>query len=259
MIESDSHQLTDCLDWTALVLGGGDANDTFAAAHGVSVKPLIPLAGQPLAWHVLRALRKSGRIKHISYIGPTTLAMDKLIDQRLVASLSLLDTLEKGLRALPECQRVLVCSADIPLLQGSELASLLSQVPAEASLVYPIIRKEVCESSYSGSQRTYAQLQEGIFTGGNIFLADPAAILQVLPQLRQLLAARKNPLKLASLIGPDILLRFIIKRLSLSQLEARISKLLGARAQALVSEFASVGSDIDKESDLTLAQEHLAC
>ena len=41
--------------WSAVVLGGGDPGDPFAAAHGVKVKPLIPVSGLTMAERVLRA------------------------------------------------------------------------------------------------------------------------------------------------------------------------------------------------------------
>ena len=65
------------------MLGGGDPGDPFAAAHGVNVKPLIPVAGAPMALHVLRALRGSDRVGRVAYVGPTTPELDPLIDIRV--------------------------------------------------------------------------------------------------------------------------------------------------------------------------------
>lgn len=244
------------------MLGGGDPGDAFAAAHGVSVKPLIELGGSPMAAHVLRALRGSGRVRRILYVGPTTPEIEALSDGRVTDHGTLLSNLEAGVEALrstglPPGERVMVVTADIPLLGAEAVRDLLDAAPTEAALIYPVVRREVCEAQFPGVKRTYARLRDGTFTGGNLFLLDPALIGQFLPRLRALLAARKAPLRLAGIVGPGVLLALVTGRLSVSALERRVSDLLGVRACALITLHAAVGTDVDKEADLQLAREHL--
>ncbi|GAA5513713.1 phosphoenolpyruvate guanylyltransferase [Deinococcus carri] len=248
--------------WSAVVLGGGDPGDPFAAAHGVPVKALIPVGGEPMALHVLRALRASGRVSRVAYVGPTLPAMDPLIDERVTDHGTLLSNLEAGVEALaasglPGGERVLVVTADIPLVTPGHLAEVLDAAPPEAALVYPVVRREDCERAFPGVKRTYARLREGTFTGGNVFLLDPRLIGQFLPRLREVLAARKAPLKLAGLIGPGILLRLVTRRLTVAELEARVSAILGVPARALITPHAAIGTDVDKDADLRLAEAHL--
>lgn len=243
------------------MLGGGDPGDPFAAAHGVKVKPLIPVGGQPMAAHVLRALRGSGLIERIAYVGPTTPEIDAVIDLRVTDVGTLLGNLEAGVEALSTAglrpgERVLVATADIPMLTAAQVRDVLLGAPADAALVYPVVRREVCEAEYPGVKRTYARLKDGTFTGGNLFLLDPALIGQFLPRLRDVLAARKAPLRLAALIGPGILLRLLTGRLTVAALEERVSALLEVPARALVTPHAAVGTDVDKEEDLALAAAH---
>jgi len=244
------------------VLGGGDPGDPFAAAHGVAVKGLIPLAGEPMALHVLRALRASGCVSRVAYVGPTTPAMDPWIDERVTDHGTLLSNLEAGVEALAAPglapgERVLVVTADIPLVTAAQLAGLLRAAPADAALVYPVVRREDCERAYPGVRRTYARVREGSFTGGNVFLLDPRLVGQFLPRLREVLAARKAPLKLAALIGPGVLLRLLTRRLTVPELEARVSRLLGVPARALITPHAAIGTDVDQDADLRLAQASL--
>ncbi|PTA67671.1 nucleotidyltransferase family protein [Deinococcus arcticus] len=248
--------------WSAVVLGGGDPGDPFAAAHGVKVKPLIPVAGVTMAERVLRALRDSGEVARVAYVGPTTPALDALIDERVTDHGTLLSNLDAGVEALRAAglrpgERVLVVTADIPLLTAAQVRDVLHAAPGDAALVYPVVRRDACEAAFPGVKRTYARLKDGVFTGGNLFLLDPALIGQFLPRLREVLAARKAPLRLAALIGPGILLRLVTGRLSVAQLEARVSGLLGVTARALVTPHAAVGTDVDKDSDLELVERHL--
>ncbi|GMA15916.1 hypothetical protein GCM10025871_22470 [Deinococcus metallilatus] len=244
------------------MLGGGDPGDPFAAAHGVPVKALIPVGGVPMALHVLRALRASGRVTRVAYVGPTTPEMDALIDECVTDHGTLLSNLEAGVEALAEAglapgERVLVVTADIPLATPGQLAEVLDAAPPEAALVYPVVRRSDCERAFPGVKRTYASLREGTFTGGNIFLLDPRLIGQFLPRLRAVLAARKAPLKLAALIGPGILLKLLTRRLTVRELENRVSALLGVPARALITGHAAIGTDVDKDADLRLAEAHL--
>lgn len=248
--------------WSAVVLGGGDPGDPFAAAHGVAVKALIPVGGEPMAVHVLRALRGSGRVSRVAYVGPTTPALDELIDERVTDHGTLLSNLEAGVEALSQAgltsgERVLVVTADIPLLGPGQLAEVLAAAPVDAALVYPVVRREDCERAYPGVRRTYARLRDGTFTGGNVFLLDPRLVGQFLPRLREVLAARKAPLRLAGLIGPGVLVRLVTGRLTVAELEARVSTLLGVSARALITPHAAVGNDVDGEGDLRLAEAHL--
>lgn len=246
--------------WNAVVLGGGDPGDAFATAHGAAVKALIELSGEPLALHVLRALRESGRVDRVAYVGPTTPEMNSLIDERVTDAGSLLANLEAGVRALPGGEgaaRVLVVTADIPLVTPEQLRDVLDQAAHEspnAALVYPVVRREACDAAFPGVKRTYVRVRDGTFTGGNLFLLDPRLIGQFLPRLREVLAARKAPLKLAGLIGPSVLLRLVTGRLDVATLERKVSELLGVQARALITPHAAIGTDIDKDSDLELAR-----
>ena len=252
--------------WDVVVLGGGDPGDPFAAAHGVAVKPLVLLAGQPMALYVLRALRACPEVGKVAYVGPVPAGGEDLIDLRVTDHGTLLGNLEVGVAALrvPEDQRtaagperigperVVVITADIPMVSAEMLSELLRSAP-DAGLVYPVVRKEDCERAYPGVKRTYARLKDGTFTGGNLFLIDASLVEQFLPRLREVLDARKQPLKLAALIGPLVLLRMLTGRLSIGQLQERVGEILGVKARALVTPHAAVGTDIDKEADLELA------
>ena len=248
--------------WSAVVLGGGDPGDAFAAAHGVNVKPLIPIHGQPMAIYVLNALKNSGQVARIAYVGPTTPAIDALIDIRITDNGTLLSNLEAGVEALSQAglhpnERVLVVTADIPMLTSSQVEDVLKTAPRDAGLIYPVVRREDCEQTYPGVKRTYATVKDGTFTGGNLFILDPALIEQFLPKLRELLAARKAPLKMAGIIGPGILIDFITRRLTVKKLEDKISQLLSVPARAMITHHAAIGIDVDKDADLQLTAQHL--
>lgn len=242
--------------YAALVLGGGNPQDPFAQAHNVPVKPLIPIHGRPMAEYVLRALRNCPEITHITYIGKLPSPLHRLIDVHLQDSGDLFKNLSLGLSALPAGSRILVVSADIPMLTSAAIKDLLVHDPF-SDVVYPIVRKEDCEKAYPTVKRTYARLKEGIFTGGNIFIMNAKAVPSVLPRLNALLKQRKNPFALAGSIGLDVISNLLLGRLEIPLLEQRLSRILNTSARALITPHACIGTDVDKASDLTLAEKVL--
>ncbi|MCH1927236.1 hypothetical protein L6232_20735, partial [Shewanella sp. C31] len=67
---------------------------------------------------------------------------------------------------------------------------------------------------------------------------------------KRVVALRKRPLALARMIGLDVLLKLLLGRLSVAELEARAGRILGVEARALLTPFPEVGVDVDREADL---------
>jgi molybdopterin-guanine dinucleotide biosynthesis protein A len=243
----------------AVVLGGGKSDDPVALAAGVSVKALVMLEGRTMAWHVLRALRESGKVDRIVYVGPVVPDFEALIDVNVPGQDGMLENLEAGLKALEAfgpATRALVVTADVPLLTAVAVRDLFARDPGTA-LVYPVVTERACETAFPGGRRTYARVREGKFTGGNLFLLEPRLVSQFMPKLRQVIANRKNPLALAGMIGAGILIKFLLGQVRISELEARVSRILGVDAKALISEHAEIGFDVDKADDLEIVRQRL--
>lgn len=236
--------------WRALVLGGGNPGDPLAVAHGVSTKPLISIHGRPMGHYVLEAVRLSGRVDELAYVGPMTPEMAALVDIPIEDSGDLLSNLERGLAALPKGP-ILILTADIPLLTPQVLIDVLDGAPA-AGLVYPIVRKSTCEKAFPDIKRTYARLKEDCFTGGNLFLVDSRLQDRFLPRLKAVLKYRKQPWQLARLFGIRTLIKLVFGQLTLNELEARVTRILDTPARAFVTPHVAIGTDIDKDSDLDL-------
>src|SRR5262249_6029588 len=96
---------------------------------------------------------------------------------------------------------------------------------------------------------------DGTFCGGGIVAMKPRALPLLERFIERLGAARKHPIRLASLFGWDVLLRFAVRQLAVEQAEARATKILGAPVRALVSPYAETGVNVDRVSDIALAEE----
>lgn len=240
---------------TAIVLGGGDASDAVAKQFGVPVKALALIAGQPMAAHVLRALR-SGGVERIVYVGPVTAALEGLIDAQIAARGTMLENLQAGLAQIGDAERVLVATADIPLLTAEAVRDVLTRDPA-TGLVYPVVNMLDSEAMFPSGKRTSAKLREGRFTGGNLFLLEPRLVNDFLPRLEFVLANRKNVIRLAGMFGLGTLVKLALGTLEIAELEGNVSRILGVPAKALVTKYAEIGFDVDKPDDIALVLERL--
>lgn len=244
----------------AIVLAGGTEHDKLALSHGYPNKALLPINDLPMISYVVDALLKCPRIDQVVVIGPvdplTGLFPDKV---RLLAERGeAVDNVLAAVGLLPSAEKILLCTSDIPMLTTEALESLFVEVAKrEADLYYPIIRQENCESRYPGVKRTYAKLQDGSFTGGNIFIVNPEKVTPLAAIFKNLVDARKNPAKMCLAFGlPGIVLaaKFAMGLLTIAELEKKISRILKITGVAIICEYPEVGTDVDKDSDLELAR-----
>ena len=227
---------------SAIVLAGG--KEAWAERFGVGSKALVPYRGRPMVEWVLEALYAAGLSP--VYVGenPGLVPAPALT---LPDRGGLLENLEQALEHVEG--RVLVATGDIPHLTEEAVRFVLDKAP-EAALVYPIVPTEAVEARFPRTKRTYARLREGTFTGGNLLLLDKSLFREALPLARRVVALRKRPLALARLVGWDVLLKLLLGRLSLAEVEARAQRILGVEARALVTPYPEVGVDVDREEDL---------
>ncbi|MGI6345122.1 MAG: nucleotidyltransferase family protein [Bacillota bacterium] len=246
----------------AIVLAGG-SGDQLALSHGMNNKAFLPINDIPMVAYVIDALIKCRSVSTIAVVGPI-----EELAQVVPAGITLLpdqhdivDNIVMATQQVPDAEKVMVCTSDIPMITPEIIDGLLQEMETrEADLYYPIIRQDVCEARYPGVKRTYARLQDGAFTGGNIFVFRPDELPRLAEIIRRLLAERKNPAKMCLMFGwPGIGLvaKLVRGSLTLAEFEARVSRILGITGAAIVCSYPEVGTDVDKDSDLELARQAL--
>lgn len=240
----------------AVVLAGSPNNGLLQGCSSAAYEALIPIGSKVMVEYVCEALHASAHVEQVVVVGPAEQLADFLASRgvrTVPAGQTVLENVQIGMQALPAPGRVLVVTSDIPLLTGEAVDDFLAQCRDEAvDLYYPIVPRSAVENRFPGVRRTYVRLKEGVFTGGNLFLVNPGIFPRCLQKGEQLVAARKNPLQLARLVGLSFLIKFIIRRLSLQEAQTKVSQLLGIRGEAVISRYPEVGLDVDKPGDLEL-------
>jgi GTP:adenosylcobinamide-phosphate guanylyltransferase len=251
----------------ALVMAGGKVSPEFTAATSAENRALVELApGLTMLHFVLNALLEARSIDRIFVIGDVA---ENPAYTRVTPGGSLMDNIVLGVRAIGQQngKRVLLVSSDIPFITGQAIDDFVTKADQlDAAFCYPIIPMEVYNTQFASMKRTTLRLREGEFTGGNVILADPSFLLQNEAAVRGAYAARKSVLKMGTLLGWGLLLRVILSRLispkllCIADLEAGVSRLLGngAKARAVITQFASLGTDVDKVEDVEIARKMLS-
>lgn len=243
----------------AVVLAGGPLDGVAQQQPGAPNKAFVEIGGKTLVARVLEPLRASASIGRIVVVAPpevrerTDLAAANEIrpDGRRIT-----DSLRSGLEGFEPNRDVLIVASDLPVLTVAAVDDFAARAAGlHADVVYGCVERSVHLASFPTIPHTWARMRDGTFCGGGIVAMKPRALPRLERFIERLGAARKHPIRLASLFGWDVLLRFAIRQLSVAQAEARATKILGAPVRALVSPFAETGVNVDRVTDIALAEE----
>lgn len=244
----------------AAVLAGGGPEPGLPS--GVVNKAFLNVAGRPLVERVVEAVRTTPEVRRLVLVAPPQVpqTVAGLCDAVVSDQGDLLANVQAALDVLQSSGWVLVCAADLPLLSPRAVSNFLQACAArEADFYYGIVRREDLEGRFPGARKTFVRVREGAFTGGSLVLLKPAVVGRVRPVLRQVVEARKNPAGLASLLGPATVLRYMMGRLSVADVEQRAWELTGLRGVAVVCSDPEVALDLDvgKPENLELVEREL--
>ena len=246
--------------YNAIVLAGG-VSKNLSADRVQIYEAFIDIGGKPMLYFVLNALLKSERIGKILVVGPMKLLAELDLPEKVKLVQSgetILDTVVNGITALGSLEKTLIVTVDVPFITAAAIDDFLMQCEAEeGDFYYPIIEKSVSEAKFPQSKRTYVKLTDGTFTGGNIFLVRPQVIPHCMRIAKQIIANRKKPWRLASLLGWITLLKFVFGYLSVEAAKTRVSKILAMQGVVIISNYPEIGMDIDKLSDVILLEQYL--
>ena len=244
-----------------VVLAGSPNNGSLREVSNEVHEALIRIGDRPMIDYVLRALLACREIGRVVVVGPDDLreVLPGARAELLPPAGSLMANLERGLQALGDRQHVLVSTSDIPLLSGPVVERFLAQCgDRSAQLYYPVVSETTMAARYAGAKRTYVRLREGRFTGGNMVLLHPSAYGRCRRLAAKFAANRKNPVKLAGIVGVGLLIRFITGTLTLRAAEDKVTALAGITGKVVVAQDPEIALDVDKAEDYELVLRALA-
>lgn len=229
-------------------------------------KALLDMCGRTMLERVVDALQSS---RYVDRIVVTGLGSDMgMTFQRPVMHLpeqgGMVSNVLAGIRHLrqsnPKLDLVLFCSSDIPTITGDIVNSFVESCrPFDKGIYYNFVDKETMEQRFPHSNRTYVKLKDLEIAGGDmamaqVRLADENEALWV-----ALTNARKHAWKLARVVGFRFLLKFLLRRVSIADIEETGGRILGRPGRVLLSPHAELAMDVDKPRQVELLRADLRC
>ncbi|MDO8683370.1 MAG: NTP transferase domain-containing protein [Armatimonadota bacterium] len=232
--------------------GFGPSEDTNRA--------MIPVAGKAMLQWEVDALKGSGLVSRVYAVGDVT--ADGL-DEAIPPTSDFLGNMVAGVSRAAEngARSVLIATCDIPLVTSEGIDDFVGRaLETGADFCYPVIPMERCVECYPEMRRTYLKLKEGVFSGGNMVLVSVDFVLRNRDVILMAYQARKQPLRLAGLIGWGVLARVLAAQfvcraaVDITALESAVSRMLGGKVRAVITQYAEIGEDVDKPEDLAAVE-----
>jgi molybdopterin-guanine dinucleotide biosynthesis protein A len=240
--------------FTALVLAGSRGGiDPVAEYAGVSHKGLIPLGGETLLARVLAALKAAGAARiGVSTNDEALAAQLPAGVERLAATGSPSLSVHEGATALGA--PLLVTTVDHALLQPEWVRQFIDATPADADIAVLLAAEAVVHAAAPTTQRTYLKFRDGRYSACNLFLLRTPKALAAVDLWRRVESYRKQPWRIALLMGPQMLLSYALGLLTLDGAVALIGRKAGVKAAAVRTPYGLAAVDVDKPSDLDLVR-----
>ncbi len=244
----------------AVVLAGSPNSGPLRECSKEVNEALITVGDRPMIRYVVEALLQSECIRKVVIAGPSIIKEmfpDEAVEV-VEANGTVLENLIRAFSAVNRTRRVLVAACDIPLLTPGAVDDFVRQCREDdIDFFYPIVPMVEIKERFPAITRTSVKLQEGTFTGGNLFIINPEAVARCAPLAENFIYHRKSPIHLCRLLGLKFVLKFLVNRLSIPELEKKVSELLGIKGRAVVTAYPEIGIDVDKPSDYSIVSAYL--
>jgi GTP:adenosylcobinamide-phosphate guanylyltransferase len=247
----------------AIITAGGNPppNDPLYILTKGFPKALLSIAGKSMIQWVVDALDGSKSISKLIIVG---LPPDTDISSRHPLTFlpdhgSIISNIQAGVDQIhrddPLTKKSLIVSSDIPAIKSSMVDWMIKIVEeTDADIFYNVVTRQVMESVFPGSKRTYTRFRQQEVCGGDLNGLNLSFLSGGNPFFDEIINSRKNPIKQASLFGFDILVSLLLNRLSLQDVEKKISERIHARGKVLLCPFAEIGMDVDKPHQFEMVQ-----
>lgn len=238
----------------AVVTAGGRIEGEFARVAGTAVKALALIRGAPMLARMIDALRAAG-IGEIAVVGGEEVraacagSVDRFVDESPSGSENLL----RALRAWPEGERIIYATSDLPYVTSDAIRDFVERV-GHGALAVSLADYAAFVARFPNAPPFGIRLGGERVVNGGVFSIPQGATAKLAAIATRFFEARKQPWRMASLVGPGVLIRFLSGRLRVADLETMALHVLQVPAQALRGCAPELAFDVD-----TLDEYRYAC
>ena len=251
-----------------LIIAGGQVrpeDPLYTYSHG-QPKALIDMGGQTMLERVVGALQASRHVEDILIVGLDPAAAGQRFE-RPVESLpdqgSMVGNMLAGCswfrQHRPDARAILGCSADIPAITPAMVDAFIEACrPWDNAVYYNFVTRETLESRFPNSHRTYSKINGMEVAGGDMVVAQPEVIERNRALIDMVTEARKQPWRIARIVGLPFLLKFLFRRVTFADIEATAGRIIGAPAKIVLGSPAEMAMDADKPYQVDMLRAVLA-
>jgi GTP:adenosylcobinamide-phosphate guanylyltransferase len=253
-----------------VLAGRRSADDPLAVATGAPHRALLDIQDEPMLVRVARQLLAWPSIERlfISIDAPELLeAIPFLREAQREGQLTILRSADSPSQSVIDALEaagvadgpVLVTTADHALLDDAILRAFFEPAFASpADLNVGLVSRTIIEARFPTTKRTYLGFRDDGYSGANLFLFKNDRSRVAADFWRRVENDRKKPWRIAKAFGLATLLLFVARRLTLESAMERVSRIVGARVEAIALPIAEAAVDVDKIEDWELVREILA-
>jgi GTP:adenosylcobinamide-phosphate guanylyltransferase len=250
----------------AIVIAGGiplPEEPLFPFTKG-KPKAMLDICGKPMIQWVLDALDGAKTIDQVVVIGMDE--QDGLHSSKLHGFLpdqgSMLENIRHGtlelVRRNPSVGHVVVASSDIPAILPEQIDWVVQTASqTDLDFYYNVVSRQVMESRFPGSNRSYVHLKDIELCGGDLNVIRASKVAGNDEIWEKIINSRKNAFKQAALIGYDTLILLLLRLITLNAAIKKVSGRLHITGQALICPYAEVAMDVDKPHQLEIMRTDL--
>jgi GTP:adenosylcobinamide-phosphate guanylyltransferase len=241
----------------AVITAGGRVGGEYAALAGTSVKALASVRGVTMLDRIIGALREVGATQ-IAVVGGDEVRtacasrVERFIDEAESGGANLL----RALRAWPgDGAPLLYATSDLPYVTSEAIGGFLRRVP-EGALALPLAEIGDFAGRFPAAPAFGITLCGERVVNGGVFSLPAESIEPLAGLATRFFDARKKPWRMASLVSPMVLFRYLTGRLRIAELEGLASRVLGVPAFAVRGCAAELAFDADTPNDYRYACAH---
>lgn len=243
----------------AIVLAGSRPGpDPLLTGSGVATKALLPIAGQAMLVHVVKALRASPKVGAITILAQNSAELAAEPGLAGLADLHFADSgqgISSSLAAAlpPGDDPLLVTTADNVLLTPTMIAEFLRGAE-DSDVAVAMVERDVLLARYPESKRTWLKFRGGWWSGANMFRLRGRRVLPLLDFWGRIERDRKKGLKIVAAFGPWLLIGALLRLFTIQQGVARAGLRFGLNAKVVPMSEPEACIDADKPSDIELIE-----
>lgn len=251
------------MSWTAVVLAGSrPGRDSFASQFGTDLKPLIPVAGEPMVCRPVCALLQVKAVGKILVLSQSPEAIAAVLPKNRRVKVqesqgTIAETIEQLILERTAQFPILVTTADHALLDGQMLREFIDSA-GDADLAIGVVERQSLLDRLPQSKRTWIAFRGGAYSGANLFAFGSIKALAAIEQWRSVEQDRKKGWRLLSALGPAVLLGALLRMRTIDQTVRAMAGKFGMAARVVVLSNPLAAVDVDKPVDHAIVEAILA-